>query len=633
VGTPAPAPSRLRFESVEVDLRSGELWKDGARLRVQEQPFQVLRLLLEHPGEVVTREQLRQRLWAANTFVDFDDGLNTAVKKLRDVLGDSAEHPRYIETIPRRGYRFLAAVEPEPTASGVTSERQERLAIPNRSVVIAVGLAAVAVACSAWLYRSYHVNRAAQVRAIAVLPLENLSGDPSQDYFALGLTDALTTELARAVGGSVRVTSRVAAEGYKNKPVEQIARALDVDAVVEGSVVRSGNRARITAQLIDARTDRHLWAATYDRDLHDILSVESEIAATITRQVQITLSPRTRARLAAPMPIDPRAYDLYQRGRYRAFSNNPQELVEATRFLEESVKLEPNFAAAHAILARAYITQRFFSRPEEEELDAKALEELNHALKLDPDLAEAYLARGMLYWTHRNGFRHDQAIREIKHAIEIDSNLAEAHHWLATVFIHVGLLDKAEQELRIALQLEPTNVGIRYRIAVAQLQAGEAQEALTALEGTHRFAPDLWTYQMALALFQVGRKHEAAMLIKDYLRDNPNDQGGVGNAMQALLYADAGESAMADRSIEAAVQKGKDFGHFHHAAYTIGTAYAVMKLPREAVRWLRAAADDGFPCYPLYERDHTLDGVRQDLEFQRLMADLKSRWEYYKAIS
>jgi TolB-like protein/DNA-binding winged helix-turn-helix (wHTH) protein/cytochrome c-type biogenesis protein CcmH/NrfG len=633
VATPAPAPSRLRFDSVEVDLRSGELWKNGARLRLQDQPFQLLRMLLEHPGELVTREQLRQRLWAADTFVDFDDGLNTAVKKLRDALGDSAEHPRYVETIPRHGYRFLAAVESEPTANDVTPGRQVRSANRHRLIVIAICFVAVAFALSAWLYRSRQVNRTAPVRAIAVLPLQNLSGDPSQDYFAAGLTDALTTELARAVGGSVRVTSRVSAEQYKNRPMEQTARELDVDAVVEGSVVRSGDRARITAQLIQARADKHLWAATYDRDLHDILGIEREIAATITRHVQIALSPGAQARLAAPVPIDPQAYDLYQRGRYRAFSNNPQELAEAISLLEQSVKLEPNFANAHALLARAYITQRFFARPEGEDLDAKALEELNHALKLDPDLADAYLARGMLYWTHHNGFPHERAIREIKHAIELDPNLAEAHHWLATVFMHVGLLDKAEQHLRIALRLEPTNVGFRYRIAVAQLQAGKAQDALTALEGTRTFAPDLWTYQMALALFQAGRKQETAKLIRDYLSANGLDQGGVGNAMQALLYGDAGETALAERSIEAAVQKGKDFGHFHHAAYTIGTAYALMDRPRDAVRWLRAAAEDGFPCYPFYEQDQSLARVRRDLEFQRLMADLKNRWEHYKAIS
>ncbi len=603
------------------------------RLRIQDQPFQVLRILLERHGEIVSREELKQSLWAADTFVDFDDGLNTAVKKIRDLLGDSAERPRYIETIPRRGYRFMAGVEPRPglkVISSVTTPRRDM--ITRWRLAIGAALVAVAVAIPNWLYRNSSTTTMDPVRAIAILPLENLSGDPSQDYFAAGLTDALTTEVARAVGGSVRVTSRTSAEKYKGKPLSQIVRELDVDAVVEGSVIRSGNRARITAQLIHARADKHLWAATYDRDLRDLLKVENEMAVTITRHIQVTLSARSVARLAEPITIDPQALDLYQRGRYHAFSNNPQELAQATAALQQAVALDPNFAAAHALLARAYITQVFFAQPADQTLDAKALDELSHALKLDPDLAEAYLARGLVYWTHRSGFPHERAIRDIKHAVELDPNLAEAHHWLGMIFMHVGLLEEAENELRTAMQLEPTNTGMRYRIAVARLDQGKPQEALAGLEGTRTFAPDLWAYQMSLALFQLGRKQEAAALISGYLRDNPNDQGGVGNAMQALLRADAGQRMAAEKSIAAASRRGKGFGHFHHAAYTIGAAYALLDRPRDAVRWLRTAAEDGFPCYPLYERDHSLDKVRHDPGFQGFMADLKNRWENYKAI-
>lgn len=631
MATTTQSPSRVRFGSFEIDLRSGEVWKNGAGLRLQGQPFEVLRMLLEHRGEIVTREELKQRLWPADTFVDFDVGLNTAIKKIRDMLGDSADRPRYIETIPRRGYRFLGAVEPARATDHISPRLLRRRGL-IRGQVIALGAALVtaALAFSIWLYRNHVRSGSISVRALAVLPLENLSGDPSQDYFAAGLTDALTTELARAVGASVRVTSRVSAEKYKGNPLAQISRELDVDAVIEGSVVRSGNHARITVQLIQARADKHLWAATYDRDLHDLLSVESEIAATVTRQVQITLSPKAQARLAAPVPVDPQAYDLYLRGRYRAFSNNPQDLVHSIGYLEQAVALEPNLAAAHALLARAYITQAFFVQPEEQALDAKAFAEVNRALELDPDLADAYLARGLIYWTHRNGFPHERAIREIKHAVELDPSLAEAHHWLGVIFLHVGLLDRTEQELHAALQLEPTNMGVRYRIAVTLFYERRPLEALNALEGTRDFFPDNWSYHMALALFQLGRKQEAAALIHDYLRDNPRDQGGVGSAVQALLYADAGQTVLAERSIQAAIEKGKDFGHFHHAAYTIGAAYALMDRPQDAMRWLHSAAEDGFPCYPLYEHDHSLDSLRQDIQFQQFMVDLRKQGDRYR---
>jgi len=642
VTTSAQSPSRLRFDSFEVDLRSGEMWKHGTRLRLQDQPFQVLRLLLERRGEIVTREELRQRLWLADTFVDFDDGLNTAVKKIRDLLGDSAERPRYIETIPRRGYRFTAVVEsgqgatfpaqpaavwqriPQHVAAATAAIRRRWLAVTALVLIAALALSA------AWKYRLESRRDAASVRAIAVLPLENLSGDPSQDYFAAGLTDALTTELARAAGNSLRVTSRISAEKYKNKSLAQIARELNVDAVVEGSVIRSGNRARITVQLINARADQHLWAANYDRDLHDMLSLQSEIAASVARQVQITLSPRIEARLRGHQTVDPEAYDLYQRSLLRGFSNNKQEMAAAVGLLQQAVARDPNFAAAHALLAREYTNQVFLLQPRDPELEVKAIQEVDQALKLDPDLAVAYLARGVLLWSHRNGFPHERAIAQFKRALELDPNLAEAHHQLGMIYSHIGLLDRADHELRTALDLEPTSIAFRYRIAINFFDQGRFEEARIRLQGTQSFNPDLWAYQMTLVLFKLGQKQEALALIRDFLRDNPSDRGGLGNGVLALLYADAGQGALAQASIETAIQEGKDFGHFHHTAYAIGSAYAVMHRGDEAVHWLRAAAEDGFPCYPLFEHDSNLDHLRNDARFQSLLAEQKKQWEYFR---
>ena len=637
----AQSSSRLRFDSFEVDLRSGEMWKHGTRLRLQDQPFQVLRLLLERRGEIVTREELRQRLWLADTFVDFDDGLNTAVKKIRDLLGDSAERPRYIETIPRRGYRFTAVVESgqgatfpaQPAAAGQRILRHAAVAtaaIRRPWLVVTALVLIAALALSAWKYRLESRRDAASVRAIAVLPLENLSGDPSQDYFAAGLTDALTTELARAVGNSLRVTSRISAEKYKNKSLAQIAHELNVDAVVEGSVIRSGNRARITVQLINAREDKHLWAANYDRDLHDMLSLQSEIAASVARQVQITLSPRIEARLRGHQTVDPEAYDLYQRSLLRGFSNNKQEMAAAVGLLQQAVARDPNFAAAHALLAREYTNQVFLVQPRDPELEVKAIQEVDQALKLDPDLAVAYLARGVLLWSHRNGFPHERAIAQFKRALELDPNLAEAHHQLGMIYSHIGLLDRADHELRTALDLEPTSIAFRYRIAINFFDQGRFEEARIRLQSTQSFNPDLWAYQMTLVLLKLDQKQEALALIRDFLRDNPNDRGGLGNGVLALLYADAGQGALAQASIETAIQKGKDFGHFHHAAYAIGSAYAVMHRGDEAVHWLRAAAEDGFPCYPLFEHDSNLDHLRNDPGFLSFLAEQKKQWEYFR---
>jgi len=284
------------------------------------------------------------------------------------------------------------------------------------------------------------------------------------------------------------------------------------------------------------------------------------------------------------------------------------------------------------LLARAYATDAFLGRPDRPDLETKALEAVSRALKLDPDLAEAYLARGLVLWTHRNRFPHERAILEIKRALELDPNLAEAHHWLGTIFNHVGLLDRGEQSLRAAFRLDPANIGIRYRIAATLLFQGKPDQALPDLEATRAFFPSNAAYHIASAHYQLGRTHDAVRVIEDYLRFNPRDQGGVAHAMRALLHAEAGETARAEASIAESVRSGSGFGHFHHAAYTIGAAYAVMNRPKEAVRWLRAAADDGYPCYPVFERDRSLDKLRTDADFLALMTDLKGRWERYKAI-
>ena len=267
---PSPGSRVVRFGVYEADLRAGELRKQGLRLRLPEQPFQLLAILLEHSGQVVTREELQKRLWPDGTFVDFEQGLNAAVKRLREVLGDSAESPRFIETLARRGYRFIESL----TAS------------PGR------------------------------IESLAVLPLENLSRDPEQEYFAEGMTEALINSLAKI--GALRVVSRTTAMHYKgvHRPLRELAQELHVDGIVEGTVQRSGERLRISAQLLHAPTDTHIWAESYDRDLRDVLALQSEVAQAIAREIRIKLTPVDQARFAEARPVDPEAYEAYLKGRY-----------------------------------------------------------------------------------------------------------------------------------------------------------------------------------------------------------------------------------------------------------------------------------------------------------------------------
>src|SRR3989441_11117751 len=285
-----PSNAVVRFGTFELHGQAGELLKDGIRIRLQEQPLQILQILLEEPGQVVTREQLRQRIWPSDTFVDFDHGINNAIKRLREALGDTAETPRYVETLPRRGYRFIGKIERETP----------------------------------------------KFRSLAVLPLENLSRDPEQEYFAEGLTEALITTLAKI--GELRVVSRTSAMQYKgvHKPLREIARELEVDAIVEGTVLRVEDRIRITAQLIDAPKETHLWAESYERDLRDVLALQAEVAQAIAREIRVKLTPLDQARFAEVRAVDPDAYEAYLRGRYHWNRRNAEGLGKAIQYFQQT---------------------------------------------------------------------------------------------------------------------------------------------------------------------------------------------------------------------------------------------------------------------------------------------------------
>src|SRR6202166_4141616 len=325
---------RFKFGVFEADLRTGELTKLGKRIRLQEQPFQLLAMLLEKPGELVIREELRERLWP-KTLVDFDHGLNKAISKVRDALGDSAENPRFIETVASRGYRFLADVavvqggQPQTAAGDLAAGREApRLAQPPdagtsaRSPTHALGwkLSGVVTALAlavflSWFFYSWRHPRST-IHSLAVLPLENLSNDASQDYFADGMTDELITHLGQI--SALRVISRTSAMTYKNtrKPLSEIARELNVDAVVEGSVSRSEERVRVAAELIDARTERHIWAESYDEDIRNTLVLQSKLSSAIADQILIAVNPQEKLTLAKSRTIDPDAYEAYVKGRY-----------------------------------------------------------------------------------------------------------------------------------------------------------------------------------------------------------------------------------------------------------------------------------------------------------------------------
>jgi TolB-like protein/DNA-binding winged helix-turn-helix (wHTH) protein len=453
------------FESFEVDVCAGEVRKHGHRIRLQDQPFRILQILLAHPGEVVAREELQRQIWPSDTFVDFERGLNNAVKRLREALGDSADSPRYVETVPKRGYRFIAAVEARNGNSQATAEVHVSV-VPHvvgpklRFRVIVFGVAAVALAGALFLGTNFRGWRSRLllildppvIQSLAVLPLQNLSGDPSQEYFADGMTDGLITELSQI--GSVRVISRTSIMRYKrtNKPLPEIARELNVDGIIEGTVQRSGDRVRITAQLLYAPSERHLWADIYERDLKDVFSLEQDVTREITRQIQVRLVPQARSLPAQPRAVNVKALEAYLQGKHhldrvgQGFAD--EENKNAAEHFQQAIDADPNFVQAYIGLANAH---EGLLLPSSE--DAAVIENVRKKIR---DLAPGSSIAAMFLADEKaDNWDWKGAEAEYRKAIALDPNNVEAHKHFARFLDDLARLDEGWKEWQAAQELDP----------------------------------------------------------------------------------------------------------------------------------------------------------------------------------
>ena len=510
----------------------------------------------------------------------------------------------------------------------VTKTRVTAIAI----AALVVGLAALAI----WFTRQPKTPAPAiakPIHSLAVLPMENFSGDPGQDYFADGMTETLISGLAKV--GSLRVTSRTSVAQFKGsqKPLKQIAKELNVDAVIEGSVQRFGDRIHVGVRLIEAETEALMWSKEYDSDLRDVLTLQNELAQAVTQTIRIKLTPQEQSRLAERRRINPAAYDDFLRGRYYLNRQTKSDNDSAIQSLSRAVEVDPEFAGGWAELAQAYVWKLFLFAPDQKDLQQKAFVAVEKALALDPELAEAYLARGRLLWTPSNHFPHDQVIQEYRRALALNPSLDEARNQLAVVLGHVGLLDEALAELDQALKTNPSNTLARFRVGEVLLFKGKHEEALAALRNVPADAnPSLVGYQIVLTLFDLGRKEEAAATLEKFLKDYPEDNRGLFTSLQAMFAAADGQPRVAEEKIKLAIERGKGFGHFHHTAYHIACAYALMNRQEEAIKWLESAADNGFPCYVLFATDQNLDNLRQHPRFQQFMARMKHDWEKYKML-
>jgi len=635
VATSAQSPGKLRFDGFEVDLRSGEVWKHGVRVRLQDQPFQVLRVLLERRGEIVTRDELKQMLWPADMFVDFDDGLNTAVKKIRDLLGDSAERPRYIETIPRRGYRFVGPAElsssVHATVTVAAPSSQSALPLPPDEAAVwrraarparyaAVGVLALVVvlvgAVSGWRARVLGHPAVPRIESLVVLPLANLSRDPEQDYFADGMTETLIANLAQV--GTLRVISRTSAMHYKgtNETLPQIARDMKVDAVIEGTVQRSGNRVRVTAQLIHGQTDVHLWAKTYERDSQDVLVMQSELAQAIVNEIRVHLTPQERQHFAGARSINPEAYDAYLLGDYHSGKRTPAEIEKAIEYFQQAIRIDPSYERAYAGLACAYLERDIWAGlgigKSADQVRANTLK----ALELDGELAEGHALLGDIYFEYDWDWVHTEA--EFKRAIELNANLPRSYERYAFFLQAMGRHQEALAAVHRAVELDPLSPWyiseegrILYRARQYQNAVARYQRALELDPG---YLPALG--RIADAYEQLGNYDEALTSVKKF-QQAVSDRS-VGLLQLARIYASMGKRREAVEALRTIEKNGALDGKEHGLALI----YSALGDRDRAIAELEKGVQTR-SVMPFVFVDPQFDSLRSEPRFQQLLRRAK----------
>jgi len=628
---PSTAQNLIYFADFVVDQRAGELRKGGVKIRLQEQPFRVLAALLESSGEVVTREELRNRLWPADTFVDFDHRLAAAVNKIRDALQDSAQSPRFIETVGRRGYRFLLPVEwgerlaepngnsqmqaavgalvPVPVATRINWPR-----IAFAGGALALLLAVGFFLLHRWVRPDAGASAVPRISSIAVLPLENLSNDPEQQYFVEGMTDEITTDLAKLPG--IRVISRTSAMQYKDthKTMPQIARELNVDAVVEGTMLRVGNRVRITTQLIYAPADRHVWAQAYERDLKDVLTLQANLAQDIAGEIQLKLTTQQRANLVVARSVDPEAHEFYLKGRYFWNKRDQAGFTKAIDYFQQAIAKDPTYASAYAGLADSYALSGGLNVVPVEQAMPRARAAAEKALELDNHLAEAHASLGLI--APFNNWNWADAERHYQHAIELNPNYATAHHWYAEGYLMpVGRADEAISEIRKAQELDPLSAVIatdlgkelyfvrRYDEALVELR--RALELDTNFVSAHNWISD--------TLLEKKMYNDA---IVELQKTKPFKEERVYIRQTAYLYARMGRRAQAQAALAKSLQlsKGKQV-----SSGAVALTYAAIGDKDESFQWLEKAYTDRSSFMTSLKYWSVFDAMRGDRRFADLL--------------
>jgi TolB-like protein/DNA-binding winged helix-turn-helix (wHTH) protein/Flp pilus assembly protein TadD len=621
----------VRFGVFQLDLASGELYKHGIRLKLQDQPIQVLTVLLERPGQVVSREELRQRLWGDDTFVDFDHSLNISINKLRDALGDSASTPRFIETLPRKGYRFIAPAVVEVEAQALIKQEHSTEASagsppggPKKRPMALITSLAAAILVSGlivWMRTWPSATPPGSGKMLlAVLPFENLTGDQNEDFFVAGLHEEMITQLGRVHPSRLGVIARNSVTQYagQHTPVTQIAHDLHVSYVVDGAVRSAGDRFRISAQLIQTSDQTQLWAETYDVGMKDILKLQEDVARRVADSLALEFLPEAQRELVATHTQNVEAYEAYLRGRYLWSFETRSAIDQAIAEFQKAIRLDPNYAPAYAGLADAYLVLGGYGFVPPEQAFPAGKEAAAKALELAPNLSDAYSSLGF------SAFYYDwnwpEAERMLRKAIELEPNNQLAHEFYGS-FLHImGRLDEAEVQCRIAMELGPMSAWIHDDKGWLLLTRGRPQEAAEefrkAIEFNSRFPAAHLSLAVAYSRLKEFDRALAEVHTAEELGGDPTRVMEVLGSTQAL----SGDVAAAKATVQRLIS-GKFQGRV--SPYSVALIYTALGRKPDALDWLEKGYREKESWLPWIGVLREWDSLRSEPRFAELLRKLK----------
>ncbi len=569
----------LCFGTFELDLRTRELRKKGVKIRVQEQPLQLLAMLLEHPGELLTREEIRRKLWSDDTFVDFDHGLNTAVNKLRRALGDSAENPRFIETLPRKGYRFVGQVS-----------------APDR--------------------QSWPVVRVKSDKIrLAVLPLNDYSDGSNDEYFSAGLTEELITQLSGLNPLRLGVIARTSTSRYKNtqKSIREIGHELNADYVLEGSVRRAGERVRINAQLIDAGDETHVWAESFERDMGDVLLLQNEVSKSVARSIRVKLAPQDRTQFAGPYHVDPEAYDAYLQGRFHWLKMCGHGWKQARSYFENAIAKDPGYAAPYSGLADCYLKQGQYGFHPPKEVFPRAREAALRAIEIDPTLAEAHGSLALILCVY--DWEWEGAEHEFRSALMFGPQMAVLHAWYSWFLLAMGRNEESLREAQLALVLEPFGNMSNTMMGWHSIVQGDYGLSEVYFRKAIEIEPNSFLPYLLLGMVRVAetRIEEAIALINKSTQLLGTDSGA---GILAAAYARSGQHGKI-------VQLREDLINKSEVTFIPASVFATLAMTmgelEQTFEWLDKAYEECDSALIMLNCNPAFQPIRLDPRFQNIL--------------